>query len=844
MASKRLYSVGGRGRGRGGLSINEKETSAKDRASDERLARAAAISAKAKQLAEEQDFDSSSEGDDLNDDEISSVTLKGYTTATEGDLARTKSLLNDLCRSGAIVCLICISSVKRDNPVWNCCGCFTVFHLQCIQKWARDGVALRQLHGTATEEKTEHWFCPKCRKEYVASQCPTQYLCFCGKEIDPKFDPWLVPHSCGQTCGRLLQPECGHSCSILCHPGPCPPCPLTVRVSCCCGRSDSAVRRCSAPYWSCGKRCEKKLQCDRHVCQKPCHGGDCPPCSKTSQRSCRCGNESEIRPCASPDWQCGKVCGKVYPCGHHKCEEVCHAGSCGSCPRSGNRRCPCGKTKSVLPCTEDVPSCGDTCGKLLSCGVHRCMQLCHTGDCGLCRQMVKKACCCGRKEKTVQCHQEYYCETKCDRKRDCGRHPCKRKCCDGNCSPCEQLCQRLLNCRNHKCSSRCHSGQCYPCIETVDIACNCGATVVTVPCGREKRTRPPRCKEPCKIPPDCHHSQRQAHVCHFGNCPPCTQICSKPLVGCEHACPFKCHTAVRKSIQTNRPVGLAPWKSYTAPTQPSLVELPCEPCQIPLTLRCFGGHQTQSFPCSKARPFSCGWPCDRPLACTNHKCELPCHPEENPCEVCERPCSRPRPAGCRHECWSACHPGVCEPCKAIIKFQCHCQVTTLRVKCYEWTSASESKRMEMKCCGNQCPLSLDCGHRCWMTCHEGPCPDARECEKKTAVRCSCRRIKKDFPCREVKTGRVSVPCSLECEEEKLKKEKERAELERKQYEETRLKNQKEVEEFKRKIEGRKRKRKEKVVLEEKKGFWQKRWQIILPCVILVLAIIFAYVYFG
>ena len=50
------------------------------------------------------------------------------------------------------------SLIKRINQVWNCCGCFTVFHLQCIQKWARDGVALRQLHGTATEEKTEHWF--------------------------------------------------------------------------------------------------------------------------------------------------------------------------------------------------------------------------------------------------------------------------------------------------------------------------------------------------------------------------------------------------------------------------------------------------------------------------------------------------------------------------------------------------------------------------------------------------------------------------------------------------------------------------------------------------------------
>lgn len=35
-----------------------------------------------------------------------------------------------------------------------------------------------------------------------------------------------------------------------------------------------------------------------------------------------------------------------------------------------------------LPCTEDVPTCGDTCGKLLDCGIHTCSQRCHTGNCG------------------------------------------------------------------------------------------------------------------------------------------------------------------------------------------------------------------------------------------------------------------------------------------------------------------------------------------------------------------------------------------------------------------------------------------------------------------------------
>jgi len=35
-----------------------------------------------------------------------------------------------------------------------------------------------------------------------------------------------------------------------------------------------------------------------------------------------------------------------------------------------------------LPCTQDIPTCGDTCGKQLDCGIHTCTQRCHTGPCG------------------------------------------------------------------------------------------------------------------------------------------------------------------------------------------------------------------------------------------------------------------------------------------------------------------------------------------------------------------------------------------------------------------------------------------------------------------------------
>lgn len=45
----------------------------------------------------------------------------------------------------------------------------------------------------------------------------------------------------------------------------------------------------------------------------------------------------------------------------------------------------------------------------------------------------------------VPCHQDLQCERKCQRMRDCGRHACKRRCCDGDCPLCSEVCNWFLN---------------------------------------------------------------------------------------------------------------------------------------------------------------------------------------------------------------------------------------------------------------------------------------------------------------------------------------------------------------------------------------------------------------
>ncbi len=148
--------------------------------------------------------------------------------------------------------------IRKQDAIWNCENCFCSFHLTCIQRWSRDSIFqqrndrenqipgvfytlevcnlliftltssffITDLSSPQTSSLTPlQWGCPKCRHAHSPEQIPVRYTCFCGKVSDPPFDPWIVPHSCDDVCGKKLKPECGHHCLILCHPGPCPPCP-------------------------------------------------------------------------------------------------------------------------------------------------------------------------------------------------------------------------------------------------------------------------------------------------------------------------------------------------------------------------------------------------------------------------------------------------------------------------------------------------------------------------------------------------------------------------------------------------------------------------------------------
>jgi NF-X1-type zinc finger protein NFXL1 len=98
-----------------------------------------------------------------------------------------------------------------------------------LRKWLmKAGCGARSqgpMHAQPAEPHLAAWACPKCRLDYLASEAPREYRCMCEAVAEPPWDPWLLPHTCGGICGRQLSPDCGHACVLLCHPGPCPPCP-------------------------------------------------------------------------------------------------------------------------------------------------------------------------------------------------------------------------------------------------------------------------------------------------------------------------------------------------------------------------------------------------------------------------------------------------------------------------------------------------------------------------------------------------------------------------------------------------------------------------------------------
>ncbi|AQK90350.1 sequence-specific DNA binding transcription factor [Zea mays] len=541
--------------------------------------------------ADEADFAAS-------DSATASVVSAYLSVAGEGaDLSKVGIFLSSAARRRSPPCLICFDPIRPSDPVWSCSSsCFAILHLPCIQSWAHQSAS-----GPAVPCPT--WGCPKCRFAYPKSEIPSSYVCFCSKTIDPAPDPWILPHSCGDVCGRRLDANldsgCEHTCLLLCHPGPCPPCPAVVpKATCFCG-VHREPRRCAHQRYSCGGKCNKRLSCGLHHCPVDCHDGPCPPCAVLGSHKCECGEILEEKLCSERIFQCKRECGGMLDCGKHKCERGCHGGKCGECPLRGRRTCPCGKKNYPrLECDAEAATCGSTCEKVLGCGRHRCPERCHRGPCdGTCRLVVTKACRCGGLKKEVPCYQELTCERKCQRLRNCGRHACKRRCCAGDCPPCSETCDKKLRCGNHKCLSPCHRGACSPCPLMKTISCACGKTcfevefaLLQVPCGTEKNQKPPKCSKKCNIPRLCRHKlECRPHKCHYGACPPCKLICGEEFP-CGHTCKERCHGPISPP---NSEFTLKPTKKKMGKHIECTPGTPCPPCKEVVLVSCFGQHLGQ-----------------------------------------------------------------------------------------------------------------------------------------------------------------------------------------------------------------------------------------------------------
>lgn len=152
---------------------------------------------------------------------------------------------------GTVECMICYDMVRRSAPIWSCSSCYSIFHLNCVKKWARAPTSV-----DLSTEKNQgfNWRCPGCQSVQLTATKEIRYLCFCGKRPEPPSDLYLTPHSCGEPCGKPLEKDapgagenkgdvCPHVCVLQCHPGPCPPCKAFAPPRLCpCGKKIISTR--------------------------------------------------------------------------------------------------------------------------------------------------------------------------------------------------------------------------------------------------------------------------------------------------------------------------------------------------------------------------------------------------------------------------------------------------------------------------------------------------------------------------------------------------------------------------------------------------------------------------
>lgn len=542
------------------------------------------------------------------------ATAPGAVVATaRGDLDRSdafqaslmggtelSSRLSDMMSRGLVECVVCLDRVRRNSALWSCATCFTIVHLACAKKWGRQK--------DDTSGATLGFRCPSCRAD---DSPPAHFRCYCGKQKNPPVQPGLVPGCCGEPC---LRPKghktsrCPHSCAELCHPGPCMPCEqLGVSAACLCGK-ERIPRRCGdvvAPEGvSCGRGCGQMLKCG-HECSDVCHRpGMCSDCVVSVDLACYCGAGKMQLPCAfaGEGYSCGKACGGLLACGVHRCDDACHEGDCQRCRLDPEvvTTCPCGK-KPLLEteisaresCTDPIPSCGEKCGSRLGClSDHKCEKVCgHEGSCGKCERLVDALCRCGASSVRVSCGADE--ET---------LH--KELVCASECGD-----RRV--CRKHKCTRICckfrkrkvlvREGV----VETEKFFLGAAASRSRQEMAAWRRSGH-ACTEDCDRPLSCGLHNCDAACGHAEECAPCGLLIREPIACTCGAStvppPARCGTA---PPPCNKPCS-RPRDRCDHPCPDNCHSGPCPPCVVLLRKECVGEHGEARFvPCHVSVDGTC-----------------------------------------------------------------------------------------------------------------------------------------------------------------------------------------------------------------------------------------------
>lgn len=207
------------------------------------------------------------------------------------------------------------------------------------------------------------------------------------------------------------------------------------------------------------------------------------------KRSC-CKHKCNQFCCIEIEHVCPLPCNRLLSCGMHRCEETCHRGKCPPCWRSSFEElyCECGSSVLYPPvaCGTRPPPCSKPCSRPRTCG-HDVNHNCHTGACPPCTVLTKRLCY-GKHEQrsTIPCHQgEFSCGLACGKEMSCGRHKCIQICHMGPCPvPCTQPCTIPRELCSHPCTAPCHESSCpdNPCKQMVKVTCECGLRTSNRPC--------------------------------------------------------------------------------------------------------------------------------------------------------------------------------------------------------------------------------------------------------------------------------------------------------------------------------------------------------------------------